>query len=185
MYAERLKVYIDDLAAKLPAPGRGSAAALTACLGASLVSMVVNFTLGKPGYAEFEEKNKKSLATAEKLRGEFLSLVDLDVEAYRSKDMRKALDVPLMISRLCAEAVKLCPALIATTNRNLASDISVAAILLESAFASAKVNVEINLRTLDDGKFSRELRRELDANYKKVRKLRLQTEVRVGKIIRG
>ncbi len=185
MYGPQLKSYIDDLAGKLPAPGGGSAAALTACLGASLVSMVINFTLGKPRYAGFEEKNRNWLEISERLRGEFLNLVDLDVEAYRSKDTRKALDVPLMVSRLCAEAIKLCPELIATTNKNLASDISVAAVLLESAFASAKVNVEINLCKLDDGKLSKELRRELDANYKKIKKLRSQTEVRVGKIIRG
>jgi formiminotetrahydrofolate cyclodeaminase len=185
MYGQQLKNYIDDLAAKLPAPGGGSAAALTACLGASLVSMVINFTLGKPKYSGFEEKNRRWLEISEKLRGEFLNLVDLDVEAYRSKDMRKALDVPLMVSRLCAEASELCPSLIATSNSNLVSDLSAAAILLESAFASAKVNVEINLRALDDAKLSKQLRRELDANYKKVKKLRSRTEARVGKIIRG
>ena len=42
-----LKQYLNDLAAKLPAPGGGSAAALTAALGASLISMVLNFTIGK------------------------------------------------------------------------------------------------------------------------------------------
>jgi formiminotetrahydrofolate cyclodeaminase len=56
-----LKRYLDDLAAKLPAPGGGSAAALTASLGASLISMVVNFTLGKPRYAQYEKELKETL----------------------------------------------------------------------------------------------------------------------------
>ncbi|MBI5145023.1 MAG: cyclodeaminase/cyclohydrolase family protein, partial [Candidatus Omnitrophica bacterium] len=53
-----LKKYSDDLAAKLPAPGGGSAAALAAAMGVSLISMVVNFTLGKPKYAQYERELK-------------------------------------------------------------------------------------------------------------------------------
>ena len=55
MYNEgSLKQYLNDLAAKLPAPGGGSAAALTAALGASLISMVLNFTIGKTKRAIFK-----------------------------------------------------------------------------------------------------------------------------------
>jgi formiminotetrahydrofolate cyclodeaminase len=79
---QTLKKYLDDLAAKLPAPGGGSAAALAAALGASLISMVVNFTLGKPKYAEYEKGLKQILSKSERLREEFLNLVDLDVTAY-------------------------------------------------------------------------------------------------------
>lgn len=76
-----LKRYLDDLAAKLPAPGGGSAAALGAALGAALVSMVVNFTIGKPRYAQYDKELKAILGRSEKLREEFLRLVDLDVDA--------------------------------------------------------------------------------------------------------
>lgn len=49
MYCNKtLRGYLDDLAAKLPAPGGGSAAALTASEAAALISMVINFTIGKP-----------------------------------------------------------------------------------------------------------------------------------------
>ncbi|TBR15974.1 hypothetical protein EPO66_05245, partial [bacterium] len=41
-----IKKYLEDLSAKKPVPGGGSASALTAALGSSLISMVVNFTLG-------------------------------------------------------------------------------------------------------------------------------------------
>lgn len=43
---QSLEKYLNDLSAKLSAPGGGSAAALNAALGASLISMVINFTLG-------------------------------------------------------------------------------------------------------------------------------------------
>ena len=181
---ESLKKYLDDLAARIPAPGGGSAAALTAGLGASLISMVVNFTLGKPKYVRFENESKEALEKSEKLRTEFLDLVDLDVAAYNSKNMRNALDVPFMVCRLCFEGMMLCPALITKGNINLISDVAVAAILLESAFNSARFNVEINLKMLNDKTLSKNIRKELRQKEKQVRKIRLQTEEKVGKIIR-
>ena len=186
MYREEsLKKYLDDLAAKLPAPGGGSAAALSAALGASLISMVVNFTLGKPKYAQFEEELKAILVNSEKLKGEFLNLVDLDVVAYESKNLRDALDIPFMVCRLCFEGIKLCPSLIKKGNINLISDVAVAAVLLESAFACARFNVEINLKSLGDKKYARAIRKELQQKEKLIKKIRSQTEVKVNEIIRG
>ena len=182
---ETLKKYLDDLAAKLPVPGGGSAAALTAGLGASLISMVVNFTIGKPKYASFEEELKTILEKSEKLKEEFLRLVDLDVVAYESKNIRDALDVPFMVCRLCFEAIKLCLPLIKKGNINLISDVAVAAILLESAFAAAYFNVEINLKSIDDKKLIKAVRKELMQKGRAITKIRLETEEKVGKIIRG
>lgn len=177
--------YLDDLSAKLAAPGGGSAAALNAAMGASLISMVVNFTLGKPKYTVFEPELKRILAKSEKLRNDFLGLVDLDVVAYESKDIRKALDVPLMLARLCCEAAKLCPPLIKKGNVNLISDVAVAAVFFESAFVSACFNVEINLKSLGRNKLAQGIKKELNQKNKIIRKIRKNTEVGVGKVIRG
>jgi len=182
---ESLKKYLDELAAKLPAPGGGSASALNAALGAALISMVVNFTLGKPKYAQYEKELKKTLEKSEKLRSEFLGLVDLDVEAYKSKNIRDALNIPFMLARLCFEAMQLCPELIKKGNINLISDVAVAAVFLESAFAGAVFNVEINLKTLGDKKLSRDIRKELGAKAKLIKKTREKVEEKVGEIIRG
>ncbi|MDD5692401.1 MAG: cyclodeaminase/cyclohydrolase family protein [Candidatus Omnitrophica bacterium] len=182
---QNLAKYLDDLSAKLPAPGGGSAAALNAAMGTSLISMVVNFTLGKPKYAAFETELKDILLKSEKLRKDFLGLVDLDVVAYQSKDVRKALDVPLMLARLCAQAVKLCPPLIKKGNIYLISDVAVAAVMLESAFTCAVFNIEINLKSLGQKKLTQGIRKELNQMNKSVQKIRKNTEDRVGKIIRG
>ena len=181
---ESLKKYLDDLAGKLPAPGGGSAAALSGALGTSLISMVVNFTLGKPKYAQYEKELSATLIKAERLREEFLNLVDLDVVAYKSKNLKQALDVPFMACRLVFEAIKLCPALIKKGNVNLISDVAVAAVLLESAFASAYFNVEINLKLLGDKQFASAVRKELNLKNKLIKRIRLETEAKVGKIIR-
>jgi len=182
---ESIKKYLDDLAAKKPAPGGGSAAAMAAALGAALISMVINFTLGKPKYAKYQKELEKYLKKAEQFRKDFLELVDLDVIAYESKDIKRALDIPLKVCRLCAEAIKLCPPLIVKGNKNLISDVAVAAVLLEGAFVSANFNVEINLKYLNDAKLAKKIRKELAAKIKSVKKTRVATEVQVGKIIRG
>jgi len=179
-----LKKYLDDLAAKLPAPGGGSAAAMNAAMGVSLVSMVINFTLGKPKYVACEKELRSLLEKSEKLREEFLNLVDLDVKAYKSKNLRDALDIPFMLARFCFEGIKLCPPLLAKGNVNLVSDVAVAAIMLEAAFSSAYFNVEINLKLLNDKKLTQTVRKELIQKSRKIKKARLETEEKVGKIIR-
>lgn len=184
MYKNKtLKTYLDSLAAKMPAPGGGSAAALTASLGAALISMVINFTLGKPKYAAYEDELKTLLGKSEQLRDKFLALVDLDVIAYKSKNFRDALDVPFMACRLCFEGIKLCPPLVSKGNKNLISDVAVAAVLLESAFTSAYFNVLINLKCIGDKKLTGPIIRELSKKDRIMKRIRLKTEEKIGKII--
>lgn len=181
---QTLTKYLNDLASRLSAPGGGSAAAFNAAMGASLVSMVVNFTLGKPRYALFEKELNRILVKSEKLRKNLLDLVDLDVSAYQSKDIKKALAVPLEVARLCCQAIQLCPPLIKKGNVNLISDVAVAAVFLESAFTGARLNVEINLKSLADIRLTQKTNRELNQMYKVILKIRKNTEDGVGKVIR-
>ncbi len=180
-----LSEYLEDLSARLPAPGGGSAAAVNAAMGVALVSMVVNFTIGNAKYAKYETDLKDLLVRSEKLRLEFLKLVDLDVEAYKSRNIRDCLNVPFMLARLCLEGMKLCPPLIKKGNLNLISDVAVAAVMLEAAFASAYFNVEINLKSLGDEKLASGIRKELDQKQARIKKIRQLTEEKVGKVIRG
>ena len=152
-----LAEYTRVLSLKVPAPGGGSAAALTAALGAALLSMVANYSLGKTSSRTNEQKIKASLKTSEQLRKRFLQLVDLDARAYlnvvktrraapvkRAAARRKAAEVPLEICKLCYKAVQLSPALVRYGNKHLISDVKVALELLLAAFNAARVNVEIN-----------------------------------------
>lgn len=182
---QSLTKYLFDLSAKVDAPGGGSAAALNAAMGASLVSMVINFTLGKTRYSKYEAGLKEILRKSDKLKDDFLSLVDLDVLAYKSKDPRKAMDVPLMLARLCYEGMKLLAPLIRKTNVNLISDLAISAIFLESAFSSAYLNVDINLKMLSDKKLTGAINKELRLKAIAVKQMRAKLEEKVGKIIRG
>lgn len=186
MYANKsLKYYLNDLAARKPAPGGGSAAAFTASLAAALVSMIINYTLGNSKYKKYERELKLVLEKSEGLRKEFLKLTDLDVIAYKSKDARNCLNVPFMAARLCFEAVKLCQPLVKKSNKNLISDLAIAVILFESAFSASWFNVEVNLKALTDNKFTVNVRKELFRKQGRIKKIRCLMEEKIGKIIRG
>ena len=47
--------FLDELASNAPAPGGGSVAALSGALGAALISMVCNLTVGKKKYADVQD----------------------------------------------------------------------------------------------------------------------------------
>lgn len=151
-----LQEYAEVLSLKTPTPGGGSAAALTAALGAALLSMVANYSLGK-GSPSNDQKIKKSLKQSEQLRKRFLALVDLDAKAYlkvvqtrkgppqqRKAALRKAREVPMEVCKLCYKAVQLSPTLVRYGNKYLISDVKVALELLLAAFNSARTNVEVN-----------------------------------------
>ncbi|HET7210605.1 MAG TPA: cyclodeaminase/cyclohydrolase family protein, partial [Methyloceanibacter sp.] len=57
--------FLDALASSGATPGGGSAAAIIGAMGAALVSMVCNLTIGKKKYAEVEGEMKDVLAKSE------------------------------------------------------------------------------------------------------------------------
>ena len=186
MYRNKsLKKYLDDLAARLPAPGGGSGASLAAGLGVALIGMVINYTLGKPKYARYQAELSKMLSRSERIRKRFLELVDLDVAAFKSKDINKALGVPLEVGRLCFEAIGLCRPLVKEGNLNLISDVAVAAILLEAGFSSALFNVRINLRYLNNKMRAKRIQKELGKKGRVIGKIRRDLEEKIYAIIRG
>ena len=108
MYIERpIKDYLKDLSAKLPAPGGGSAAALSASIGASLMCMVANYTIGSPKYKAAEVKASDILKRSGAFRDELEALIDKDVEAYKklSKVMKETKD-PVKLDLAFKEAAK-------------------------------------------------------------------------------
>lgn len=167
-----------QLASSQPTPGGGSAAALGGALGAGLVSMVCNFTVGREKYADVEEEMQGVLRRAEELRGELEQAVEDDVAAYggygaasklpRETDEEKrardaALDaalrdstlVPLGVAERCAELLELALRAAELGNRFLISDAAVGAELAAAAKASAELNVRLNLGGIDDEDFRR------------------------------
>jgi formiminotetrahydrofolate cyclodeaminase len=173
---ESIKRYVDDLAAKLPAPGGGSAAALTGTLGISLILMVLNYTVGKEKYKKFEAALNPALETAKELKKKLSLLVDKDVEAYKrvsatfnsedgtikEKSLKDAAGVPIEICNCSYEALKICKNIMDKTNKNLITDIAVAAEFLEAAYNSALFNIKINLKGIKDSEFSKNIEKVIE-----------------------
>lgn len=152
-----LKEYTLELSKKEPVPGGGSAAALVAATGTSLIIMVANYSLDKGKSKAQENKFKKIIKDGTAIRNRLLELVDLDAEAYlgvvkargkskaeKNKAKRKAKAVPKETAKLCYKAIQLGPYLVEHGNKHLLSDVEVAVETLFAAFNSAMINVEIN-----------------------------------------
>ncbi|HSY95416.1 MAG TPA: cyclodeaminase/cyclohydrolase family protein, partial [Steroidobacteraceae bacterium] len=76
--------FLDDLASGNPTPGGGSAAAIMGAMGAALVSMVCNVTIGKKGYEAVEPEMKAVRDESEKVRRRLTAMVAEDIAAFDS-----------------------------------------------------------------------------------------------------
>ncbi|HZO26216.1 MAG TPA: cyclodeaminase/cyclohydrolase family protein [Chloroflexota bacterium] len=169
----RVEEFLGRLASGDPTPGGGSASALAGALGASLVSMVCNLTLGRERYASFEVDARALQAEADALRMRLQRGIDEDAAAYdgvmatyrlprgsdeekaaRSAAIQKATQaaalVPLALAEAGATVIDLAERALGKTNPNAASDLAVAALLGVAALDGAAANVEINLVSLKD-----------------------------------
>jgi formiminotetrahydrofolate cyclodeaminase len=158
----------DRLASREPVPGGGSAAAIGGALGASLVGMVAELTIGRPDAAERDDVLREVRDSAARLRVDLLDLAETDAAAYdavvaarrlpkgtdaeraeRSRRMRstivEAARVPLETARRSREVLDLAVRIAPIGNRNAVSDAGVAAQLASAAVRGAVLNVRINL----------------------------------------
>lgn len=173
--------FVDVLASDAPAPGGGSAAALSAALGTALTKMVTELTIGKKKYAEFEEDAKELRQQMTDLTDKFVVAIDKDTEAFndvsavfampketeedkaaRRAAMQEALKgatkSPFEIMKLSVEALRLTNGAIGKTNSNAASDLGVSALSLKAGLQGAWLNVLINLDGVKDEDFVGEYR---------------------------
>ena len=74
--------FSDALAAQTSTPGGGGAAAITGSMAAALVSMVINFTVGKKKYADVEPEFLGYLARERGVAPRTPRLADADVAAF-------------------------------------------------------------------------------------------------------
>lgn len=176
MIEKCVEEFLADLASKAPTPGGGGAAAIMGAMGAALVSMVCNLTLGKKGYESVEGDVKRALERAEQLRAELIAMVRADAAAFNQvmnayrlpKDtdeqkqsrgaaiqaaLKAATEVPLACGRCCAEVIQLSRIVAEKGNRNVVSDAGVAVMGGYAGLKSAALNVYINTGSINDKLF--------------------------------
>ncbi len=193
MYIEQpLQQYLDDLASKQPAPGGGSASALSGAMGAALASMVVRLTLGKTENASAQREIEEMLHQTEQLRLRFQQLIQEDIEAYgnlsasfkmpretaeektaRSSAIQerllKAALVPLEIAERAAELAGYCQRIAEIGNVTVLSDIATGVMLANGAASGAGWMVQVNIRSMDNPDLAQALGMRLKASMNSVK----------------
>jgi formiminotetrahydrofolate cyclodeaminase len=178
--------FLDALAGQGATPGGGSAAAIIGAMGAALVSMVCNLTIGKKKYADVEGEMKDVLGKAESLRVKLTGMIEDDVKAFdavmgaygmkketdadkqaREKAIQAALkqatEVPLRCCHAAREVINLAAIASDKGNLNVISDAGVAVLAAYAALRSAALNVFTNARMITDKPFAEAMLKELNA----------------------
>ncbi len=188
-----LRAFLEQLGARRPAPGGGAAGALAGALGAACAQMVHNFTAEGLPIPE---------GTEEALVLRCCALADADAAAFggvaaayglpradrQAQDRRReaiqdalraAAAVPLELAEATVQILQLCPPLAAGGNRNVLSDVAVAAQLAEAALQAAATNVRVNLALIRDEAFNAAAERRLQEALDAAAGLRAETEERI------
>lgn len=171
-----LTEFAQVLGSDAPAPGGGSAAALSATNGISLTKMVCELTFGKKKYADFEQEISQIHTESNRLQDKLLVAIDKDTEAFnlvsavfdmpketdedkvaRREAMQHALKEatksPFAMMEDIYQALEVTQQAVGKSNTNAASDLGVAALNLKAGLQGAWLNVLINLAGIKDQTF--------------------------------
>lgn len=177
--------FVDVLASKEAVPGGGGAAALVGSIGMALGSMVCNLTIGKKKYAEYEYTIKDILLKANKIEKDLLDMIDKDAECFlplskayglpkstpeeikiKEETMENALklacEVPIDIVKTCYEAIKLHEELVDKGSKLALSDVGVGVQCLRAALLSGQLNVLININSIKDEEYVKNIKSEME-----------------------
>jgi formiminotetrahydrofolate cyclodeaminase len=180
-----IEPFLDALASQSATPGGGSAAAIIGAMGAALVSMVCNLTIGKKKYADVEDEMTNVLNEAERLRRALTDMIQDDVQAFdavmgayrmaketdaekavRSEAIQAALIqatvVPLACCKVAREVIDLAGVAAEKGNLNVISDAGVGVLAAYAALRSAALNVYINAKMIADKGFAEASLKELE-----------------------
>jgi len=181
-----IPAFAELLGSDAPAPGGGSAAALSGALGVALTTMVAALTVGKEKYQEHEALMQEILAEGEALRLQLVDVIDRDTEAFNGvsavfamprdtdaeKEARKAAMqaalkactlTPYEMMECSLAALDLTERALGRSNTNAVSDLGVAALALKAAIQGAWLNILINIGGIRDEAFAAEYRTKGEA----------------------
>ncbi len=175
-----LKELWEKAGSDAPTPGGGSIAALMGATGASLIIKFCNLTLGREKFKEVEGKFQKVKESAEDISSQLSRLCDRDTEAFngvmqafrmpkttdqeiqRRKDaiqqaFKEATEVPHQTAELCLSLLQSCQEVVEEGNPNAISDLGVGCLACWAGLEGAIMNVKINLPSLKDSAFIKEM----------------------------
>ncbi len=170
MRDQTIGAFLDQLAARVPAPGGGATAALHAAQSAALLAMVARYSDGSRYDAALMGR---IIADADELRGEALVLAEADADAFRSvgdayrrpresaaeredrsaaiaKALAGAARPPAGVIRVALTLTGMAEELLSAGNPNMITDVAAAAEAARAAAVTARAFIEVNLRGIKD-----------------------------------
>lgn len=202
---QKIDDFLGVLASSAPVPGGGSVAALAGALGASLLAMVGEITMGKKK-PEDKTPIEEALKALEPMRGRFVELIDEDAASFEKvmaafkmpkeeesqQQVRKAAieeatigaaEVPLETARTALAALEAGAALAEHGSKSAVSDVACGALCLEASARAAGYNIRINLGGIENaderGRFENGLA-EIEKRLTELGHVRVRAEERLG-----
>jgi formiminotetrahydrofolate cyclodeaminase len=182
---DTLEGFLEALGSDTPTPGGGTAAAVAGAMGASLVAMLARLTIGREAYRSAWPLMTAVADEAASVGRALLELAEEDARAYDAVSaayrmpkgtdaeqaartaaiqaaLKGATEAPLRVMERCAEVIGLAKNAVSSGNKNALSDGAAGAELARSALKVASYNVRINLASVKDEAFAKEVRARMD-----------------------
>ena len=170
MRDDTIAAFLDQLAARVPAPGGGATAALHAAQAAALIAMVARYSHGARYNAELMDR---IITEADELRQDALALAEADAEAFgavaeayrlpreteqEQRDRSAAISAalggaarpPADVVRTALLVTSLAEELLPAGNRAMITDVAAAAEAARAAAVTARLIIEVNLKGITD-----------------------------------
>jgi methenyltetrahydrofolate cyclohydrolase len=170
MRDDTIAAFLDQLAARVPAPGGGATAALHAAQAAALIAMVARSSHGARYNAELMDR---IITEADELRQDALALAEADAEAFgavaeayrlpreteqEQQDRSAAISAalggaarpPADVVRTALLVTSLAEELLPAGNRAMITDVAAGAEAARAAAVTARLIIEVNLKGITD-----------------------------------
>jgi len=178
---KKVQDFVDQVASDSPAPGGGSVAALSAALGAGLLSMAIRISIKKEANAVLSDL----LPPLEKERNRLMQLVDEDTAAFnqvmaafalpKGSDGEKktrtdaiqaafkhAASVPMETMTCALRVLESSENVAGLCSPNVASDVATGIQMTHAGLLGAAYNVKINVAAIKDEEFAKDALKKLE-----------------------
>lgn len=180
-----IKGFLDKTAGSDPVPGGGSISALNGSIAAALTEMVANLTIGRKKYVEVDAQMREVAEKMAQVRETLAADIDRDSDAYdkvfaafklpketdeekahRSNVIQEATKeaalVPMSVAENAAAIMDTIAYVAHNGNQNAVTDATVAMMAARTCVLGALLNVRINLSSIKDEAFVKELSEKAD-----------------------
>ena len=186
-----VKDFVAETASDSPAPGGGSVSALAAAQAAALLGMVANLTEKSKNYTDVHEEMKPLVDELAKYHEEFTDFIDKDANSFNGvidafklpkstdeekaarsakiqEEYKNAANVPFTVGMKTVELIDYAEKLVEKGNKNAITDVGVGVLNIKLAVTGAFYNVKINLGSIKDEAYVKDLKDKMAKTLKEV-----------------